>query len=322
MSRKNPRPILANKRIAVLVNPMSARRKWQRYEKIRRYMRRKFQGRIHDEAVDKPGMIALARRLSLVNDVLIILGGDGTLADVTQGVIEAGRAAEVLIGIVPLGSGNAVRRSLGIPKAIAKAMRIVKFGTPRSIDLIDFEGRVASMVSIGATAMTTLKTAQSSIRGFVGHILASRILLMHSRDEMEIELYDGVDDKGGEFEHKSLKLRIFDCVVNKTNHFGYNWLIAPKARIADGYLDVTLFDNRAYSYLFYFPLIYFGRYQRILKHFKVKRIVVRGRNLNIQYNGEALSPRESVDLRVLPCALRVIGPRGKSAGAAYDSGRP
>jgi len=313
MSRKNPRPILANKRIAVLVNPMSARRKWQRYEKIRRYMRRKFQGRIHDEAVDKPGMIDLARRLSLVNDVLIILGGDGTLADVMQGVLEAGRAGEVMIGIVPLGSGNAIRRSLGIPKAIAKAMRIVKFGTPRPIDLIDFEGRRASMVSIGATAKTTLKTAQSSVRGFVGHLLASRTLLMHPRDWMEIDLYDGIDDKGDAFERKTLKLKIFDCIVNKTNHFGYNWLIAPKARIGDGYLDVTLFDNRAYSYLIYFPLIYFGRYQRILKHFKVKRIVVRGEDLYIQYNGEALPPRESVDLRVIPSALRVIGPPGKAA---------
>jgi diacylglycerol kinase (ATP) len=317
MSRKNPRPILANKRVAVLVNPMSAGRKWQRYEKIRRYVQRKFPpGRIHTEAGDKPGMIALAKRLSLENDVLVVLGGDGTLADAMQGVIESGRAADVLLGVVPLGSGNAIRRSLGIPKSIKKAMRVVKFGTPRAIDLIEFEGRVASMVSVGATAMTTLKTAQSRIHGFLGHILASRILLMHPRDEMEIELYDGIDGKGNAFERRDLKLKIFDCVVNKTNHFGYNWLIAPKARIGDGYLDVTLFDNRAYSYLFYFPLIYFGRYQRILKHYKVKRIVVRGRNLHIQYNGEPLAPRESVDLRVLPQALRVIGPRGKSGDRA------
>jgi len=308
MSRKSPRPILDHKRVAVLVNPQSAHRKWQRYEKIRRYIRRKFQGRIYDEARDKPGMIELAKRLSLENDVLIIVGGDGTLADVIQGVVEAGRAKDVMIGIIPLGSGNAIRHSLGIPKNIAKAIRIVKFGTPRLIDLIDFEGRMASMVSIGATAIASFKTAHSRIRGFLGHILASRILLMHARDEMEIELIDGIDDKGGRFARKTLALKVFDCVVNKTNHFGYNWLIAPKAKIDDGYLDVTLFDNRAYSYLFYFPLIYFGRYQRILKHYKVERIIIRGRGLHIQYNGEALGPRDRVELKVLPRALRVIGP--------------
>lgn len=308
MSRKNPRSILARKRVAVLVNPMSAHGKWQRYEKIQRTIRRKFQGRIYDEARDKPEMIALARRLSLENDVLVILGGDGTLADVMQGVVEAGRAKDVMIGIVPLGSGNAIRHSLGIPKSIAKAVRIVKFGTPRLIDLIDFEGRVASMVSIGATAIASYKTAHSRIRGFLGHILASRILLTHARDEMEIELFAGVEDKGERFTRKALALKVFDCVVNKTNHFGYNWLIAPKAKIDDGYLDVTLFDDRAYSYLFYFPLIYFGRYQRILKHYKVERIIIRGKGLHIQYNGEALGPRDRVELKVLPQALRVIGP--------------
>jgi diacylglycerol kinase family enzyme len=294
--------------VAVLVNPMSARGKWKRYAKIRRYIRRKFQGRIYDEARDKPGMIELARRLSLENDVLVIVGGDGTLADVMQGVVEAGRAKDVMIGIVPLGSGNAIRHSLGIPKNIAKAMRIVKFGTPRLIDLIEFEGRVASMVSIGATAIASHKTAHSRIRGFLGHILASRILLTHARDEMEIELFDGIEDKGGRFARKTLALKVFDCVVNKTNHFGYNWLVAPKAKIDDGYLDVTLFDNRAPSYLFYFPLIYFGRYQRFLKHYKVERIIIRGRGLHIQYNGEALGPRDRVELKVLPQALRVIGP--------------
>ena len=314
MSRKTPRPILDHKRVAVLVNPMSAGRKWQRYEKIRRYVQHKFPpGRIHTEAGDKPGMIALAKRLSLENDVLVVLGGDGTLADVMQGVIESGRAADVLIGIIPLGSGNAIRQSLGIPKAIAKAMRIVKFGAPRRIDLIEFEGRVASMVSVGATAMTTLKTVRSRVHGFLGHILASRILLMHPRDVMEIELHDGIDDRGRPFERRDLKLKIFDCVINKTNHFGYNWLIAPKARIADGCLDVTLFNNRAWSYLFLFPWIYFGRYQRILKHFKVRKIVVRGRNLHVQYNGEPLPPHESVELRVLPRALRVIGPARKES---------
>jgi diacylglycerol kinase family enzyme len=294
--------------VAVLVNPKSAHGKWGRYEKIRRTIRRKFRGRIYDEARGKPEMIDLARRLSLENDVLVILGGDGTLADVMQGVVEAGRAKDVMIGIVPLGSGNAIRRSLGIPKNIAKAIRIVKFGTPRPIDLIDFEGRVASMVSIGATAIASFKTAHSRIRGFLGHVLASRILLMHPRDEMEIELFDGVEDKGGRFARKTLALKVFDCVVNKTNHFGYNWLVAPKAKIDDGYLDVTLFDNRAYSYLFNFPLIYFGRYQRILKHFKVGRIIIRGRNLHIQYNGEALGPRDRVELKILPQAVRVIGP--------------
>ena len=72
---------------------------------------------------------------------------------------------------------------------------------------------------------------------------------------------------------------------------------------------MTFFDIRAYSYVFYFPLIYTGRYQKILKHFKVKRLVIRGKDLHIQYNGEIMPVRDEIELKVLPKALRVIGPR-------------
>jgi diacylglycerol kinase family enzyme len=299
----------AGRRVALIVNPKSAKGKWLRFPKLREYIRSTFSGRVHDEAKDKAGMTELARRLSLENDVLVVLGGDGTMADVMQGVFEAGRQNAVVLGLIPLGSGNAMRRSLRIPKQIRKAVRLIEAGTPKPIDVIDVGGKIASLVSIGATAKTTHKKSQSKIPGLLGHVLASRVMFTYPREEMEVDLFDGRDDKGRPFEQKSLKLKLYDCIVNKINYFGYNWTIAPKARIDDGYLDVTFFDIRAYSYVFYFPLIYTGRYQKILKHFKVKRLVIRGKDLHIQYNGEIMPVRDEIELKVLPKALRVIGPR-------------
>jgi len=268
-----------------------------------------FSGRVHDEAKDKAGTTELARRLSLENDVLVVLGGDGTMADVMQGVFEAGRQNDLVLGLIPLGSGNAVRRSLRIPKQIRKAVSLLETGEPKPIDVIDVGGQIASLVSIGATAKTTHKKSQSKIPGLLGHVLASRVLFTYPREEMEVDLFDGRDDRGRPFEQKTLKLKLYDCIVNKINYFGYNWTIAPKARIDDGYLDVTFFDIRAFSYVFYFPLIYTGRYQKILKHFKVKSLVIRGKDLHIQYNGEIMPVRDEIELKVLPRAIRVIGPR-------------
>ncbi|MCK7524046.1 MAG: hypothetical protein MZV64_43675 [Ignavibacteriales bacterium] len=66
-------------------------------------------------------------------------------------------------------------------------------------------------------------------------------------------------------------------MVAKTNHFGYSWRVAPEAVIDDGYLDVTLFELRPIKYAFLFPLIYFGVYQRRLRHFKARSVVISGR---------------------------------------------
>jgi diacylglycerol kinase family enzyme len=304
--------LLAQKRVAVVVNPYSAQRKWERNPKLRQYLHRKFPGRVFDQTGDKAAMIQQVKSLSLENDVIIALGGDGTLADVMQGIFEAGREKDVLLGIVPFGSGNALRKSLLIPKALKKALKLLSRGEPRWIDLIDLGGRVASFLSIGATGKVTHRKSQTKIPGLVGHLLAASILLVQPRDPMEIELFDGLDDKGHPFAYKKLNLKLFDCIINKTNYFGYSWVIAPKARIDDGFLDVTLFNIRAYNYLLGFPLIYLGHYQKVLKHFKARRAIVRGQTLHIQYNGEILDKREKLELKVLPKALRIIGPPYRS----------
>jgi diacylglycerol kinase family enzyme len=308
MPHKLKRSRLFTKRTALIINPSSAQNKWMRSRKLRQYLHKKFPGRIFDHAKDKASMIELAKKLSLENDILVGFGGDGTLADIMQGIFEAGREKEVILGIVPFGSGNALRKSLQIPKQVRKAIKVLIKGEPRPIDLIDVGGRVASFVSIGATGKVAHKKSQHKIPGLIGHLLAARIMFTHPREEMDIELFDGIDDKGVPFDKKTFNLRLFDCVVNKTNHFGYSWTVAPKAKIDDGYLDITLFDIRAYSYLLYFPLIYLGHYQKILKHFKTKRIIVRGKNLQAEYNGEALETRDEIEMKVLPKALKVIGP--------------
>jgi diacylglycerol kinase family enzyme len=295
--------------VALLINPCSANNKWLRSRKLRNFLHKKFPGKIYDQATDKASMIDLAKKLSLENDLLVAFGGDGTLADIMQGIFDAGRQNDVTLGIVPFGSGNALRKSLQIPKQIKKALKILIKGEPKTIDLIDVGGRIANFVSIGATGKIVHKKSHSKIPGLIGHLLAARILFTNPRDEMEIELIDGHDDTGRRFDRKTLKLKLFDCIINKTNHFGYSWMISPKAKIDDGYLDVTLFDNHAYSYLLNFPLIYTGLYQKVLKHYKVKRILVRSQNLQVEYNGEMLETRDEVELRVLPQALKVLGPR-------------
>jgi len=309
MSQHKKSSFLADKRVAVLVNPKSAQGRWEKDAKARSYIHRAFGGRVHDKSQTKAEFIETARRLSLENDVIVVLGGDGTMADAMQGIFNAGRQKDVVLGIIPFGSGNALSRSLQLSKTLKQAVRAVRWGTPKAVDVIDIGGRIASFVSIGATGLITYRTSQSKIPGFIGHLLASRIIFTHPRHPMEITLFDGRDDAGIRFERKDLKLKVFDVIVNKTNHFGYSWLIAPKAKIDDGYLDVTVFDIRALTYVWYFPLIYLGIYQKLLKHYKVRRISLKGVDLHAQYNGEAIEKRDFFEMKVLHRALRVIRPK-------------
>ena len=302
-----PKPRL--NRVASIINPDAARKKWLRRRRLHRFLKENLPGRFYDVLADKDSTIRLVRDVCPDCETIVAVGGDGTIADVFQGIKEAGREKEVILGVIPLGSGNAFRQSLAIPKNIRKAIRVVREGSIRDIELMDIEGRLAGFASIGATARVTQERIQRQTHGLWGHVRAGTILFRLPRWELEAELEEGIDDQGNSFDRKILRLKALDCVAAKSNYFGYGWRIAPQASLEDSYLDITFFEMSGFKYALLLPLIFFGLHQRRQRHFKAKKLILRGKNLPIQYHGEYLDTKDKVEIRVLPRVFRVISPR-------------
>jgi len=307
--------------VACLVNPRAANSKWLRRKFLRSYLQRKLPGCIYDGVGDTRTTIERAAEACRDHRLIVAMGGDGTVADALQGIFNEGKQADVLFGVIPFGSGNAFRKAFGIPKNPRLAIDSLTMGVPRPIDLMEVEGRVAAFASVGATARVTDEKLRNVIQGWWGHVLAARRLFQIPPAEAEIELFDGRDDSGP-FDHKIVGSKFFDCIVAKTNFFGYSWNIAPRAVVDDGYLDVTLFELSPVKYVLLFPLIYFGLYQRRLRHFKAKRVVIRGRGLPVQFNGEVIGDRDTVDFRVLPRAIRMLCPPTRRARKRFQRPAP
>jgi diacylglycerol kinase (ATP) len=293
---------------ACIINPEAAQKKWRRRRRLKSYLDQELPGKKFDITADKENMIGLVRKISPGFSTIIALGGDGTVADVLQGIREAGREKDVLLGIVPLGSGNAFRKSLSIPKDVRRAVRLLYEGEPREVNLMEIEGFLCGFSSIGATAGASDESLRKNVQGFWGHILAGLGLLSRPLWEVDVELEDGFDSGGTPFEKQTLKLNILDCVVAKSNYFGYSWRIAPNASLDDDYLDITFYEMPGWKYALLLPLTYFGLYQRRLKNFKARRLVLRGKALPVQYNGEYLGTRDRVEVKAMPRAIRIIAP--------------
>ena len=306
-----------NERVACLVNPRAANSKWLRRKFLRSYLQKKLPGEIYDGSGDMRTTMEQAVAACRDHGVIVAMGGDGTIADALQGIFASGRQENVVFGVIPFGSGNAFRKAFGIPKNPRRAIDSLSAGVPRPIDLMEVEGRIAAFASVGATARVTEEKLRHDVQGLWGHVLAARRLFDIPLAEAEIELFDGFDDDGA-FDRRTVRSRFFDCIVAKTNFFGYSWNIAPRAVVDDGYLDVTLFELGPFKYALLFPLIYFGLYQRRLRHFKAKRVVIRGRNLPVQYNGEVIGDRDTVEFRVLPKAIRMLCPPTRRARKRFQ----
>jgi diacylglycerol kinase (ATP) len=304
-------------RTACLINPRAANSKWMRRKLLRAYLQKKLPGDVYDAFGDVKTTIEKAVQACRTADVIVAMGGDGTVADTLQGIFDAGKQDEVLFGVIPFGSGNAFRKTFDIPKNPMRAIDRLVEGVARPIDLMEVEGRIAAFSSIGATARVTDEKLSGKIQGLWGHLVAGRRLFDTPAEPKTIELFDGRDEEGP-FEAKTVESKFFDCIVNKTNHFGYSWNIAPEAVVDDGYLDITLFEMTPLKYAVLFPLIYFGLYQRRLRHFKARRAVITGRDLPIQFNGEVMGYRDRIEFRVLPQAIRMVVPPTRRAQKSFQ----
>ena len=295
-------------KVVCLINPKAANRKWRRRRRLRRYLQKNLPGEFIDTHQDKQFTIKTTAALSHEKDVIIAAGGDGTVADVIQGIIESQASPPPILGIIPLGSGNAFRKSLHIPRVIPLAVKVLHHGYVREIDLIKFNGQVAGFTSVGATAEVTFRKYKNPNPGLWGHVKEALQMPHFSAWKIKMHLSDGLDHQGKKFDELTLEEEIFDCVINKTQHFGYSWRVAPLAKVDDGYLDITLFQLSGWQYLFTFPLNYLGILQKYQKHFKAKKIHLQGQNLPLQYNGEPFTYCQDIRFEVLPRALKVICP--------------
>src|SRR6266851_8890558 len=61
--------------------------------------------------------------------LIIACGGDGTISEVANGILQAGKDVE--LGILPSGTGGDFRRTLGIPAQARRAARVLCEGRTR-----------------------------------------------------------------------------------------------------------------------------------------------------------------------------------------------
>lgn len=68
-------------------------------------------------------------------ELVVAVGGDGTVHEVLNGIMQIPEASRPALGIIPTGSGNDTRRTYGIPSEIPQAALVLASGERRSFDV-------------------------------------------------------------------------------------------------------------------------------------------------------------------------------------------
>ncbi len=152
-------------------NPVSGRGKTgRRLHKIVRALRERY-GDVCVCATEKQGdMTRIIREQAHLFDAVVFSGGDGSFNEALQGVCESGCSPE--LGYIPSGTVNDVAHSLGIPKRLGGALRVIRTGRAAALDCMKINDRYAMyIVAAGAFTSAPYTTPQSLKKqiGFVAY---------------------------------------------------------------------------------------------------------------------------------------------------------
>ena len=238
-------------------------------------------------------------------DLIVAAGGDGTLNEVVNGVMQARQqGATVRLGVMPIGSGNDFAGALGIPTDLPLAAEILKRGATRRIDIGTVNGRYfANNVGIGFEAQVNIEAHKMTwLRGQAMYLMAIfRAIGSFPHPVVQI------DRDGQRTENKSILM----VTAGNNRRIGGGFLVFPEAVPDDGLLDLCVVDAiPRREILRLLPKLPKGNHvgKSCVEMTRFKHLVVESESpLPVHADGEILwNDAHRVEIEVLPDRLDVV----------------
>ena len=179
------------------------------------------------ECDGRGGMSELIRSARHDVDCVVLGGGDGTMNSAAVALRETG----LPLGILPLGTGNDLARTLGLPTDPAAAAAVILAGNTRVIDIGSVNGQLFfNVASIGLTVEITERLSHATKRR-LGRLAyawtAVRVAVGQRRFSALIRVGNTVH-----------RVRTLQITVGNGRFYGGGLSIGADARIDDHMLDV------------------------------------------------------------------------------------
>jgi diacylglycerol kinase (ATP) len=227
---------------------------------------------------ERPGHLSeLARAAALDGaELLVVVGGDGTVHEVVNGLLKAGASTE--LAVLPMGTGKDFARSLRIPLRLDAAIEVARDGRVRTIDA----GRAVFTRDGGESEAYFANFAGAGISGAIADranrttkALGGRLSFMWATVAVFSRWQPA--DMTIEIDGAPRRARLLEALAMVGDYTAGGMWIAPAAAPDDGRFDVVLIgDFSKLEFLTTFPKIYRGRH---VSHTKVE--IVSARELRV-----------------------------------------
>jgi len=235
-------------------------------------------------------------------DLVVAVGGDGTVRGCAEGLAKTG----VPLGVVPCGTANLLARTLRVPghPRAALAVALDARGTDRTIDLaVADEVPFTAMAGMGLDAAIVAATRMKHQFGWLAYAVSGATHLAAPPSVYRIRL-----DGGAPVEREARSV-----VVGNSGLLPGGFSLLPDARPDDGLLDVGVLAPRGplgWPRLATRVLAHSHRQDRMLERFQARRVEITTQApLPREVDGEIVTADQSLTVTIQPGALTVRAPR-------------
>jgi YegS/Rv2252/BmrU family lipid kinase len=245
-------------------------------------------------------------------DLVVSVGGDGTVHEVINGLMKVPARKRPTLGIVPVGSGNDFAHAVKVPLDPPQALRFALESKSKPIDLgflTDENGRKEyfdNTLGIGFDAVVTIRSHKLPIvRGFLMYLTAVIQTIILNFDPANLHI---------ETDSENWDMPTLMMTICNGPREGGGFHVAPEARLDDGVLHYA--SIREVSRLMMFRLIpevmngTHGRFKQVRMGACTKMNLASDRPLYIHADGEIYSgfgtDVRQLSIGVIPNAIQII----------------
>ena len=241
---------------------------------------------------------------------LVAVGGDGTVNEVANGILNTGNAGEVSFGVVSTGTGSDFARSAGIPMDYINAGSILTSTKRLVIDAGIVEYRKngektqryfvnAAGIGFDAAAVESTEKIPKYFGGTIPYLAGLLRTLIGYRNKSVVM---DIDDR-------NQPAKILSVIVANGNYLGGGMHVAPDAVMDDSLLDVVVIgDVGKYDLLKSLPMIYKGTHgdHPKVSMEKAKKVSIEtSERVLVHADGELLGEGPA-SFSLLPLALNLV----------------
>lgn len=249
--------------------------------------------------------LELVRKSTLgAEDTVVVIGGDGTIHEVVNAMMERGRAKRPALGLLPGGSGNSLAHDLRVVD-VERALAVLLEGHHSSMDLLRLRlpNRILyafNMVGWGLPATTGARAEAFRWLGPNRYNIASIIEIILDRTQ-KVALETEGNRRCGAFP------AVIAC---NTQHVGSGMRMAPRARLDDGLMDLVVLESASrLQTLGLLRRVYDGSHveTRNVSYIHTKRCLLEADTQGLLNVDGELVQTDRFEIEVVPGAIDVIG---------------